>query len=133
MSEQQRILCIDGDEGFRRAVSEQLTREGFAVTSVASETEGLTAAASASFDLILLDMRLANQEGLRAYQTLRAQTTTRHVPMVLCTPLATEDYWEEMPYDTDGPCFVMARSHDLDLLLARVTQLLAEGTITRRD
>jgi len=133
MPEPQRILCIDGDEGFRRAVSERLAAEGFDVTAVASRAEGLRAAVSASFDLIFLDMCLAKQDSLDTYQALRAHPSMKHVPMILCTPVAVEGYWETMPYDTDGPCFVMGRSHDFELLLARVSQLLAEGTITRLD
>ena len=130
MSEQQRILCIDGDEDFRHAVSGRFAAEGFAITAAASKTGGLTAAASSSFDLILLDMRLAEQDSLATYQALRTHPTTRHAPMILVTALAAADYWEALPYDTDGLCFVMGRSDDVDLLLARITQLLAEGTIT---
>ena len=129
MSEQQRILYIDGDEDFRQAVSGRLAAEGFAVTAAATGTEGLTASASASFDLILLDMLLAEQDGLATYQALRARPTTRDAAMILVTALAAADYWEPLPYDTDGPCFMMGRSDDFDLLLARITQLLARSPL----
>ena len=133
MTNRQRILCIDGDEDFRQAVSGRLTAEGFAVTAAASKAGGLAAVASASFDLILLDMLLAEQDGLATYQALRAHPTMRHAPIILCTPMAAADYWEALPYDTDGPCFMMGRSDDPGLLLARITQLLAQGIITWQD
>ena len=126
MSEQQRILCIDGDEGFRRAVSGRLAEEGFAVTAVASGAEGLSAAAAGAFDLILLDMHPAEQDGLTTYLALRTHPATRRCPIILVTGTAPEGYWEALPSDTDGPCFVMGRSGDFGLLLARISQLLAE-------
>ena len=128
----QRILCIDGDEGFRRAVSEQLTREGFAVTAVASGAQGLSAVAAGAFDLILLDMHPAEQDGLKTYLVLRTHLATKHTPIILVTSTAPQGYWEVLPSDTDGPCFVMGRVNEESVFLARMTQLLARE-ITSSD
>ena len=122
----QRILCIDGDEDFRRTLSGQLAGEGFTVTAAASGAEGLAASAAASFDLIFLDMDLPEPDGLPTYLALRAHPRTRQVPMILCCAVAPKDHWDRLPYDTEGQSFVTDRSEDVGLLLARISQLLAE-------
>lgn len=71
-----RVLLIDDDATFRRVMSKELARRGYAVDTRASGREALDPAASANVDVILLDLRLKDMDGLDVLRDLRA----RNVP-----------------------------------------------------
>ncbi len=123
----QRILLIDDADDLREVLSVRLRAEGYEVTSCATGKEGVEAALKQPPDLILLDMIMPDQDGMQTYQALRANASTRQLPVILMTSMALEAHWEALPYDTDGPCFVTGKPQDLGVLLARISQLLAEA------
>ncbi|PIQ83879.1 MAG: two-component system response regulator [Candidatus Omnitrophica bacterium CG11_big_fil_rev_8_21_14_0_20_63_9] len=118
------ILLIDDNAQFREVVGLRLKKEGFEVTDVGSGQEGLAAAGAGSFDLILLDMLMPEKDGIATYQELKASPATRHIPVILLTAAAVEGHWEVLPYETDGPAFVMGKPYDSQMLLARIRQIL---------
>lgn len=119
-----RILLIDDNQDFREAVTTRLTAEGFEVHAVGSGREGLATIAAQPCDLVLLDMLMPEQDGIATYQQLRANPVTRQVPVILLTAVAVEGYWEALPYETDGPAFLLGKPYDYQLLVARIHQVL---------
>tara|TARA_R110002072_G_scaffold94220_1_gene208370 strand:- start:67 stop:1029 length:963 start_codon:yes stop_codon:yes gene_type:complete len=77
-----RVLLIEDDEDIRTLVAELLD---FEVEEAATGAEGLTLAFASPPNLILLDRNLPDQDGLAVLAQLRAQLTTRHVPVILLT------------------------------------------------
>lgn len=71
----QHILLIDDDELDRRAVVRALQRgqRAYRIVEAASASEGLSLAALQPFDLILLDYRLPDRDGLAVLQQLRSE------------------------------------------------------------
>jgi CheY-like chemotaxis protein len=126
MSEIARILFIDDDPDLRAVLGTRLKAEGFEVTTAGSGKEGLGLLKDQSFHLILLDMIMPDQDGVETYQAIRATPATRQTPVILLTGMAVESHWEALPYETDGPCFVMGKPNNIALLISRITQLLAE-------
>jgi CheY-like chemotaxis protein len=120
------ILFIDDNADLRESLSAQLRAEGFTVTAAGSGPEGLKATTRETFDLILLDMLMPDQDGIATYQDLRANATTRKTPVILFTGLAVEGHWEALPQEGDGPCYVMGKPYDMLLLLTRISQLLSQ-------
>jgi two-component system, OmpR family, response regulator len=70
------ILVVDDEEGVRRLLVNLLTRDGYAVTAVASGAEALEAVAQAPPHLVLLDIRMPEMDGFEVYRLLRAQGYT---------------------------------------------------------
>jgi NtrC-family two-component system response regulator AlgB len=58
------ILLIDDDAGLRRSISLALRAMGHEVSEAVDGAEALAAAAQTTFDLALLDLRLASENGL---------------------------------------------------------------------
>ena len=59
-----RVLVIDDERGVRETLSEILSDEGYAVTSIESGEEGLRRLADESWDLVFLDVWLRDRDGL---------------------------------------------------------------------
>lgn len=127
MTDAPRILIIEGRDDRREAMAARLRAEGFEVIACSPDQRGLRATADDPIDLILLDMTLPGREGVALYQALRANPSRRAVPVILLNDRVADSHWEAMPYETEGSCVMAGRGAELSLLLARITQLLAEA------
>lgn len=102
-----RVLLVEDDQASQLLFRQWLTRDGFHV-SVVSDGEGaLTVLSAESFDLILLDIRLAHLSGLEVARRLRAGGDT--TPIVAVTANAfSQDREQCLAAGIDGyvskPC-----------------------------
>jgi DNA-binding NtrC family response regulator len=64
MPEKPRILVVDDEERFRANLARMLTLEGLTVLALASGREALAALAQAPYDVVLLDLRMPDLDGL---------------------------------------------------------------------
>ncbi len=79
-----RILVVEDEVDVREVVCEILTDAGHRVVCASTGDEALEAAAGpVAFDLVLLDMRLADCSGLDVLRRLRRQRQT--LPAILCS------------------------------------------------
>ena len=128
MTRRPRILLIDDSQEFREALCTRLSSQGFDMRQAGSGQEGLEVVQREPFDLVLLDMLMPDKDGVTTYQELRANPTSRQIPVILLTAVAVEGHWEPMPYETDGKAFIMGKPYDYKLLLARINQVLTEAS-----
>jgi two-component system alkaline phosphatase synthesis response regulator PhoP len=68
-----RILVVEDDRTLRQALTFNLTREGFEVTSASDGEAALVAARNQRLDLILLDLMLPAMSGLEVLRVLRRE------------------------------------------------------------
>ena len=73
------ILLVDDDEPFRRVLKRELERLGFGVEAAASGGEALRAAAAAAPDVVLLDLRLPDMDGVAILRELRTVSPSSEV------------------------------------------------------
>jgi two-component system nitrogen regulation response regulator NtrX len=66
-----RLLLVDDEKGIRQSLSAVLQDEGYHVQAVAGGGECLRALEAASFQLVLLDVWLKDQDGLEVLQRVR--------------------------------------------------------------
>jgi len=83
------ILIVEDDPKSRRLVSDLLTYEGYEVVEAAAGDEGVRLAKALKPALILMDVRLPGMDGIAALGALRAEQTTRCIPVVAVTASAT--------------------------------------------
>jgi two-component system nitrogen regulation response regulator NtrX len=76
-----RVLVIDDEKAIRETLSEVLSDEGYAVTSVATGEEGLRRFSEERWDLVLLDVWLRDKDGLSVLEA--AEGRVREVPVVM--------------------------------------------------
>lgn len=70
-----RVLLVDDDPTFRRVMGSELTRRGYGVETCASGREALEASASSDADVILLDLKLPDMDGIDVLRELRSRGT----------------------------------------------------------
>lgn len=85
----QRILLVEDEEAVREVVSFNLEREGFQVTGVATGGEAFSRS-PAEYEAIILDWMLPDMSGLEVLKRLRAEPTTRSVPVIFLTARSAE-------------------------------------------
>jgi two-component system phosphate regulon response regulator PhoB len=84
------ILVIDDEPDIRELVRFGLTQEGFSVETAATAGEGLDCVASRMPDLIVLDLMLPDMSGTEICRTLRSQSETADLPVVMLTARGEE-------------------------------------------
>ena len=74
-----RLLIVEDDPTLRQALTFNLTREGYEVTSAADGEAALEAARSDRLDLVLLDVMLPGMSGVEVLRVLRREGITTPV------------------------------------------------------
>jgi two-component system cell cycle response regulator DivK len=80
-----KILLVEDNEMNRDMLSRRLTRSGYEVILAADGAQGITMAASAAPDLVLMDMSLPVVDGWEATRRLKGDPATRSVPVIALT------------------------------------------------
>jgi len=80
-----KILLVEDNELNRDMLSRRLGRKGYDVAVAADGRQGVDAALSGAFDLILMDMSLPEIDGWEATRMLKADPRTRAVPIIALT------------------------------------------------
>jgi CheY-like chemotaxis protein len=89
-----RVLIIDDDADFRRAVGGLLTTSGFEVSTARNGREGLEVAKSSRPDLILLDVMMDERtEGFFTLQEIRRVPALRDTPVIVVSSIYTDQPW----------------------------------------
>ncbi len=66
-----RILVVDDEENIRNLLGHILRQEGFEVDTAADGATGLKKASSGEFDLVLLDVRIPEKDGMEVLREIR--------------------------------------------------------------
>jgi CheY-like chemotaxis protein len=80
-----KILVIEDNPLNLELVTDLLEANGFSVCRAPTAEEGLRAVRELLPDLILMDLSLPGLDGLAATRALRADTATRHLPIIALT------------------------------------------------
>ena len=80
-----RILLVEDNELNRDMLSRRLERQGFEVVLAPDGESGVALAASASPDLILMDMSLPGIDGREATRRIRGAPGLRRIPIIALT------------------------------------------------
>ncbi|MFI5395906.1 MAG: sigma-54-dependent transcriptional regulator [Candidatus Binatia bacterium] len=133
-----RVMLVDDDDDFRRIMSSELARRGYAVNSVASGAAALAQAGEA--DVILLDLRLPDMDGIEVLKKLRGADVPAGILMltghgtidtaIQAVRLGAYDYLEK-PCPLDRMDMAIQKAHEHFRLVER--QRVLEDSYTARD
>jgi CheY-like chemotaxis protein len=85
---QPRVLIVDDDADFRRAMDALLASAGYAVLTAANGHDGLDMAKANLPDLILLDVMMTERtEGFFVLQQIRGIAALRHTPVIVVSSI----------------------------------------------
>jgi DNA-binding NtrC family response regulator len=131
-----RILVVDDERLIRWSLDQQLRREGYEVRLAETGAEALQAARTEPPDLVLLDMRLPDADGVEILERLRALDPqcpvimiTAHGavgPAVRAMKLGAQDYLVK-PVDPDELRLAIRKALEARSLRRQVTRLQAEA------
>ncbi|MEI8190167.1 MAG: response regulator [candidate division NC10 bacterium] len=117
-----RVLVIDDNAMNRRLVQVLLKSRGYDVCEAASAPEGFAILAKKRPDIILMDIQLPEVDGLTATRQLKADPTTRDIPVVAVTSYAMKGD-EAMALEAGCSAYV-TKPIDKTLFLETVARML---------
>lgn len=121
------ILVVDDDIETLRVLTEILQQEGYRVRPANSGQVALASIAAQKPDLILLDMRMPDMDGLEVCRRLKAEESTRNIP-VMFQSVATE-LAERLEGLRLGAVDYISKPFQREELLARVRTHLELGRL----
>ena len=80
-----KILLVEDNEMNRDMLSRRLQRKGYSVVTAEDGEKGLLLARSETPDLILMDISLPVMSGWEVARLLKANESTRHIPIIALT------------------------------------------------
>jgi len=86
-----KVLIVDDDAFLSGIYATKLELDGFAVVSARDGDEGLKAALKEIPDLILLDVLMPKLDGFEVLKRLKAEETTKHIPVIMLTNLGQKE------------------------------------------
>jgi two-component system response regulator VicR len=82
------ILCIEDEQEMIDLIRLILSRRGFDVRGANSGEEGLKIIHQEHPDLVLLDLMMPDMDGWEVYQHMKADETTKNIPVIVVTAKA---------------------------------------------
>ncbi|HEX8551339.1 MAG TPA: response regulator [Abditibacteriaceae bacterium] len=80
-----KVLVVDDDEYLRQFLCMTLRIEGYEVLEAANGDQALKVARAEKPNLILLDWIMPGQPGIEVLKTLRADESTKDIPVIMVT------------------------------------------------
>jgi two-component system, cell cycle response regulator DivK len=118
------ILIVEDYRDNRNVVEFILRYAGYTVTSADNGLHGIQLAARVQPDLILMDLALPWLNGWEATRHLKANPTTRYIPVVAFTAHITP---EDMDHALAAGCVaIIAKPFEIDVFLTKIVALLAQ-------
>ena len=124
MDDKIKLLIVDDEVDFLNSIAQRLEMRGFDVTKAPSGDLALEAAATGSFDLALLDLKMPGMDGTEVLKTLKQEH--RHVEVIMltghgsidsaveCTKLGAFSYLSK-PYELDKLLEVLRDAYETRL------------------
>ena len=116
-----KILIVDDEEHIRFLYAEELTEAGYEVITAESGYRLLERIEKEKPDLVVLDIKMVDYNGLDLLQDIRNKFYD--LPVVLCT--AYDTFKEDMK--SIAADFYVIKSFDLTELKSRISMALAAG------
>jgi|SRR5688572_5610561 two-component system response regulator VicR len=82
------ILCIEDESEMIDLIRLILGRKGFDVKGATGGIEGIKMVRELKPDLVLLDLMMPDMDGWEVYQQMKADSTTRDIPVIVVTAKA---------------------------------------------
>jgi len=117
-----RILIVDDVPANTRLLEAKLTAEYYQTATARDGFEALNVAAEWQPDLILLDVMMPGMDGFECCRRLKAQATTRHIPVVMVTALGQPS--ERLQGLEAGADDFLTKPVESETLMARVRSLV---------
>lgn len=118
-----KILIIDDDATFQKAMYAKLELLTYQVVTASDGEEGLSKAISEKPDLILLDIKMPKLDGIGFLKKLRASGNIHNIPIIITSNLSTIDKISEgVALGVRG--YIIKSNETLDTIVKEVETIL---------
>ena len=126
--EQHRILVVDDDPETGRLVRSWFEGQPYEVLVADGGRKGLKLALAERPDLILLDLRMPDMDGISVARRLRDEATTRNIPVLMLT--ACRDVEHKVEAFTAGADDYVTKPFEFEEVGARIETMLRRREVT---
>ncbi len=121
------ILVADDEADVRRLIAENLRRAGYQIVEAIDGLEAVELARQRPPDLALIDIKMPRQDGISALRTLREETRTRHLPVIMMTtsPAISEEHI--LTVAALGGSLLFSKPHTVEELASIIDHYLHKG------
>lgn len=116
------IFCVEDDSSIRELMVYALNTAGFEATGFADSADFWEALRQRQPELIMLDIMLPGEDGISILKTLRSQTQTADIPVIMATAKGTE-YDKVMGLDLGADDY-LAKPFGMMEMVSRVKAVL---------
>jgi K+-sensing histidine kinase KdpD/CheY-like chemotaxis protein len=85
------VLCVEDDEGVITLFRRYLSKRGYQVVGLTDPTRAIEEAKRLKPHAITLDVMMPDKNGWQVIQELKANSETRHIPVIICSIVAERD------------------------------------------
>lgn len=117
-----KVLVVDDDPFMHRALGQYLERAGYQVSKAHNGRQALELVARDLPDLIVMDVRMEEMDGLTALRHLKESETTKAVPVIVTTVNA--DHLTQLESEVSGAARFLTKPFSPAQLLAEIKRLL---------
>lgn len=115
-----KVLIVDDEASIRRSLIRFLTLKGFTVDEAKNGVEALDIVSQYKPDIIILDGRMPEMDGLEASRRLKANPETKNIPILFSTGThAREAQLGMIPIDD-----YILKPYSLDTIYEKITKIL---------
>jgi len=126
-----KILVVDDEADILELVRYNLEREGYDVATVETGESALKEAGRRMPDLILLDLMLPEMDGLEVCRSIKADSKTRHIPVIMLTAKGDEsDIVAGLEIGADD---YITKPFSVKVLLSRVKAVLRRSAESQSE
>ena len=121
-----KILIVDDEPDVIAYLRTLLEDNGFQVVTAANGKEGMLKAKSEQPALILLDVSMPEESGVRMFRNLQDNSGTAHIPVIIITGVSHDfKRFIETRKQVHAPAGYFDKPPDREQLLAKIKEVLA--------
>jgi CheY-like chemotaxis protein len=119
-----KILVVDDEHYMHRLMRHHLARAGFEIIDAQNGREAIEMATREKPDLIIMDVMMAEMDGLTALKGLKESESTRRIPVIMLTASAHTLTREQS--ESSGAAAFFTKPFSPTQLLAEIKRLLPD-------
>jgi two-component system phosphate regulon response regulator PhoB len=87
------VLIVDDDADIRKLVSKLVEKAGYEAVVAKNGVEGMDEVREDAPDLIILDVLMPKQSGIRMYRELKTEEPFRNIPVIVLSAIAPKSFF----------------------------------------
>lgn len=120
-----KILVVDDEPYMHRLLQHHFDQAGFVMLSANNGNEAIAMAASEKPDLVVMDVMMADMDGLTALKHLKKDDATKNIPVIVIT--ANAHHVTRQESGISGATLFLTKPFSPAQLLAEIKKLVPEA------